>query len=100
MLRITSIEEQKRIRVVVEGQLVAPWTTELSPACEKALAELHGRELVVELKHLTAICQEGENILLDLMNRGVKIFASGVFAKEVLRQFARMRRTNIQEATR
>jgi hypothetical protein len=100
MLKITSIEEQKRLRVVVEGQLVAPWTTELSPACEKALADLHGRELVVELKHLTAICQEGENILLDLTNRGVKIIASGVFAKEVLKQFARRPRTNVQEATR
>ena len=100
MLKITTIEEQKRIRVVVEGRLVAPWTTELSSACEKALADLHGRELVVELKHLIAISQEGENILLDLMNKGAKLCGSGVFAKQVLKQFARRPRTNIQEATR
>jgi hypothetical protein len=100
MLKITSIEGQKRNRVVVEGRLVVPWTTELRSACEKAHADLHGRELVVELKHLTAISQEGENILLDFMNRGVKVCASGVFAKQILKQLTRRPSTNIQEATR
>jgi hypothetical protein len=100
MLKITSVEEQKRIRVVVEGGLVVPWTTELMSACEEAQADLHGRELVVELKHLSTISQEGENILLDLMNRGIKICGSGVFAKQVLKEFARRPQTNVQEATR
>ena len=100
MLKITSIEGRKRNRVVVEGRLVVPWTTELTSACEKAQAELHDRVLVVELKHLIAISQEGENILLDLMNRGVKICASGVFAKQILKQLARRPCTDIQEATR
>jgi hypothetical protein len=100
MLKITSIEGQKRIRVVVEGDLVVPWTTELMSACEKAQADLHGRELVVELKHLITISQEGENILLDLINRGIKICGSGVFAKQILKEFARRPHTNVQEATR
>jgi anti-anti-sigma regulatory factor len=100
MLKITSIEGQKRNRVVVEGRLDAPWTTELRRACEKAQADLHGRELVVQLKHLTAISQEGENILLDLMKGGVKICGSGVFAKQILKQLTRRPDPNIQEATR
>ena len=100
MLKITSIEGQKRNRVVVEGRLVVPWTIELRSACEKAQADLHGRELVVELKHLITISQEGENILLELMNRGVKICGSGVFAKQIVKQLARRPHTTIQEATR
>lgn len=40
-----------------------PWKTELSRACEKARANHHGRELIVQLKHLTAISQEGENMM-------------------------------------
>jgi hypothetical protein len=100
MLKITSVERHKRIRVVVEGHLIAPWTTELMSACEKAQADLHGRELVLELKHLTSISQEGENILLHLMNGGIKICGSGVFAKQVLKQFARRPRTDVPEATR
>jgi hypothetical protein len=100
VLKITSIEGQNRNRVVVEGRLVVPWTTELRSACETAQADLHGRELVVELKHLTAISQEGENILLDLMNRGVKVCGSGVFAKQILKQLTRRPHTNIQEAPR
>lgn len=100
MLKITNIEGQKRIRVVVEGQLAAPWTTELKLACEKAQADLDGRALILELKHLTAISQEGENILLGFMNRGVKVSGSGVFAKQILKQLARSPHTNIQDATR
>jgi hypothetical protein len=54
----------------------------------------------VQLKHLTAISQEGEDILLDLMKGGVKICGSGVFAKQILKQLTRRPDPNIQEATR
>jgi anti-anti-sigma regulatory factor len=63
MLKITSIEGQKRNRVVVEGRLDAPLENRAESACEKAQANLHGRELIVQLKHLTAISQEGENMM-------------------------------------
>jgi hypothetical protein len=99
ILKITNIEGQKQFRVVVEGRLVAPWTRELRPACEKAWEELHGRELIVELKHLVAISQEAENILVDLMNRGVKVCGSGVFTKQILKHLARRARTNSRDAT-
>ena len=45
-------------------------------------------ELVNDLKNLTAISQETEDVLLDLMNERVK-FRCGVFAKHVLIQLAR-----------
>ena len=99
IFKITNVDGPKQFRIVVEGRLVAPWTTELRPACEKAWAELHGRELVVELKHLIAISQEAENILVDLMNRGVTVCGSGVFTKEILKYLARRARANIQDAT-
>jgi hypothetical protein len=40
---------------------------ELRSAFEGARADLQGRELVVEMKHITTISQEGENVLLQLM---------------------------------
>jgi hypothetical protein len=35
-----------------------------------------------------------------LMNRGVKVCGSGVFAKQILKQLTHRPHTNIQEATR
>ena len=87
MLRISVVESPVRCRLVVEGKLIAPWAAELATACEKARADLHGRELVVDLRSLTAIDSEGESVLLQLMSEKVK-FRRGVFMKEVLRRLA------------
>jgi hypothetical protein len=42
---------------------------------------------VIDLKNLTAIGQQGEDMLLELMNERVT-FRCGVFTKHVLRQLA------------
>ena len=87
LLKISFVESPRRRRLIVEGKLVAPWVTEFTTAYEKAKADLHGRELVVDLKNVTAINPEGESVLLQLMSEKVK-FQCGVFMKEVLRQLA------------
>ena len=89
MLKISIVENRSQIRLVLEGKVVAPWAGELRPACEKARANLGDRELVVEVKNLTAINQAGENILLELMKEGVRFHGSGVFTKHMLKQLAR-----------
>jgi hypothetical protein len=85
MLRISVVESTRHCRLVVEGKLIAPWTAELATACEKAKADLHGRELILDLRSLTTISAEGEKVLLQLMNEKVK-FRCGIFMKEVLRR--------------
>ena len=87
MLRISVVDSPRRCRLVLEGKLIAPWTAEFATACEKARADLHGRELIVDLRSLTAIGAEGESVLLQLMSEKVK-FRCGVFTKEVLRRLA------------
>ena len=64
---------------------------EFAAACEKAMADLHGRELLVDLKNLTAISPKGESALLQLMRKNVK-FQCGIFMKELLKQLARKSR--------
>lgn len=100
IFKITNVEGPKQFRIVVEGRLVPPWTTELRIACDEARSYLHGRELVVELKHVMAISREGENTLLDLMNRGATVCGSGLFTKHILKQLARRARTTDQKETR
>jgi hypothetical protein len=100
MLKISVVEARNQRRLLVEGRLIAPWSAELVSACDNAREGLDGRELLVELVNLTAINQEGENVLLALMNEKVKFRGCGVFTKQVLRQLARRARKSIQESER
>ena len=91
MLKITVVEEQRRRRVIVEGKLIAPWAAELTSAWQTARTDLQERELIVDLRGLTAISPEGEAVLLQLMREKAK-FLCGVYLKEVLKQLARKTR--------
>jgi len=94
MLKISIVDTQKQRRLIVEGALIAAWAAELTNACERSKAALNGRELLIELKDLTAINEEGQMVLLALMNEGVKIRYRGLFAKHVLTELARQRHTD------
>jgi len=96
-MRISTVEARNERRLVLEGKLIAPWTTELKSAYEEARENLQGRELVVDLKNVTNIDQEGENLLAALMNEGIKFRSCGVFTKQVLRQVARRARSRSQK---
>jgi hypothetical protein len=97
MLKISILDTPNYRRLVIEGKLIAPWASELTSVWRQAAADLNGRELVVDLKGLTAITEDGENVLLELMKEGVRFRSSGVFTKQVLKRLARKIRTNAQE---
>ena len=94
MLKISVVESRKQRRLVVEGRLVAPWSDELKATCQTARSGLDGRELAIDLKNVTTISQEGENLLLELMKQGVKFRGCGVYTNELLKQVARRSRRN------
>lgn len=89
MLKISTIEGKDERRLVVEGKLVGPWAAELKSVCEETRHDLRGRGLIIDMRHLTAISQEGENVLFELIQKGVKFRCRGVFTKHVLKQVAR-----------
>jgi hypothetical protein len=93
MLKISLVNGQRQRRLIVEGTLVAPWDSELAIACEKARADLDGRELIVDLRSLTGIGPEGESVLLQLMKNKIKL-QCGVFVRELLRQLVRSTQLN------
>jgi hypothetical protein len=88
MLKITVVEGSRRRRLIVEGKLIAPWTAELASAYQTARTDLQDRDLIVDLRSLTAISPEGEAVLLELMREKAK-FLCGVYMREVVRQLAR-----------
>lgn len=97
MLKITILDTPEQRRLVLEGKLIAPWAGELRTECREAAEELGGRELMIELKNVTRISEDGENVLLDLMKEGVRFRASGVFTKHIMKRLARKIRRNDQE---
>ena len=97
MLKISIIEGATERRLIVEGRLVGPWVAELKSACENA-ADLFDRKLVIDMRDLTAISQEGENVLLELIQNGVIFRCRGVFTKHVLKQVARRANGNPAKA--
>jgi hypothetical protein len=96
MLKISLVDNARRRRVIVEGKLIAPWAAELRSACEKARADLRGRELVVEMKHISTISQEGESLILELINGGLRFRCHGVFTKHVVKELARRASRNLR----
>jgi len=99
MLKISITDTDQRHRLIVEGKLIAPWAAELRKVCQRPKADLQGGELLIELKDLTVISQEGENVLLELMDEGIRLRGYGVFTKHILRELAKRRHMTSPEAT-
>jgi hypothetical protein len=100
MLRISVIDNRTERRLVLEGKLIAPWVAELRTAWRAANGEIEDRALVVELKDVCVISQEGENALFELMNAGAKFRCSGVLTKHVIQELRRRRKRDSTKAVR
>jgi anti-anti-sigma regulatory factor len=100
MLKITILDTPDRRRLVLEGKLIAPWAAELTKECREAAADLRGRELVIELRNVTSISEDGKNVLLDLMKAGVRFRSSGVFTRHIMKRLAHKIRRNTKESER
>jgi anti-anti-sigma regulatory factor len=70
MFRISVIDGRAQRRMVLEGRLAVRSVPELKAALKAAKQGLDGRELVVDLKNLVAIDEEGKKTILDVMNDG------------------------------
>jgi hypothetical protein len=88
MLKISTINGTNHRRLVLEGKLIGPWAAELRFACEVAKTDLPAGGLLIDMKSVTAISQEGESVLLELMKSGIKFRCRGVFTRHVMKQIA------------
>lgn len=89
MLKISVIDTRAQRRLVLEGKLIAPWTSELESAWKGAGEDLRGRRLVIDLTNVTVIGADGENTLFELMRNGARFSCGGILTKHVLRRLAR-----------
>ena len=95
MLKISTLDTPSKRQLLIEGKLVGPWATELARVWRQATADLNGRALIIDVKGLTTITEDGENVLLELMKEGASFRSSGVFTKQILKQMARKVRQDV-----
>ena len=95
MLKISILDTPSQCRLMIEGKLIGPWAAELARVWRQATADPNGRALIIDVKGLTAISEDGENVVLDLMKEGASFRSSGVFTKQVLKRMARTIRRDL-----
>ncbi len=82
MFKISIVESRGQRRLILEGKLVSPWTSEVEKAWENAREGLQGRESIVDLTNVTLISSDGEKTLVELMTHGARFYCSGVLIKQ------------------
>jgi hypothetical protein len=92
MLKITAMTSGKQRRLVLEGRLVDPWVTELKKSWTDLQLQCQPGQIEVDLKDVTAISQQGENLLFQMMSEGATFnCCRGVLTRHVVKQLERRR---------
>jgi hypothetical protein len=85
MLKITEVEDETRITLVLEGKLADPWL----PEFERTWADAKRggwSKVIVNMKDVIAISDRAHALLNDMAREGVKfICPRGVFTKHVVK---------------
>jgi len=92
MFRMSIVEAHGQRRLVLEGRLTPPWTTEVENAWKTASEQFQGQKLVIDLRDVTFIGPDGEDTLFRLMSNGARFSCGDVLTKHVLKQLARRHR--------
>jgi outer membrane PBP1 activator LpoA protein len=89
MLKVTIVETRNQRRIILEGTLIQPWTTELKKTWAAASdTSPQARQLIVDLNNVTTISKDGEDVLSQLMQDGAKFSCVGVLTKFLVKQLA------------
>jgi hypothetical protein len=100
MLKISVIDRRTECRLVLEGKLIAPWVSELRTAWRTANGQIGRSAVVIDLRNVTVVSQEGESALLELMSEGAKFRCSGVLTKHLIQELARRHKRNSSKRAR
>ena len=83
MLRITIYDRPQETSFLVEGRLVGQWVKALERCWEIVLAAEPSKAVLVTLS-LTALEDEGRNLLTRMRRQGVKLESAGVLMQAII----------------
>jgi anti-anti-sigma regulatory factor len=85
MLRITTVESPTEQKLILEGRIAEPWSSDLSSHWEEARRAHPERKFVVDMKGVTRIDAGCERALATMKSQGAQFLASGVRMKQLLK---------------
>jgi hypothetical protein len=94
MLRITKIESPTEQKLILEGRLAEPWSSDLRSHWEESRRGHPGRKFIVDVKGVTRIDAGGERALATMKSQGAEFLASGVRMKQLLKDLGSKRTTS------
>ena len=89
MLKITTVRTNRQCRIVVEGELVSSGVGVLKREWDEARVSAGCLTLLVDLRNVIMIGQEGKDVLIEMMSEGARFICGGVHNRHVLQQLAR-----------
>ena len=89
MLKITTVKTNRQCRIVVEGELVSSGVGVLKREWDEARVSAGCLTLIVDLRNVIVIGQEGKDVLIEMMSEGARFICGGVHNRHVLQQLAR-----------
>lgn len=91
MLRVTTVKTNRRLRLILRGTLASPWVERLIEEWDDVRASTRCLAIVVDLRGVTLISQEGKEILLRMMRDGARFICRRVLNRHVLQRSTRKR---------
>ena len=76
MLRITIHDRSRELRMKLEGKLSGPWVQELRQCWRTASSTTAGRAISVDLGDVDFVDADGQTLLADMREQGVRLDAA------------------------
>ncbi len=88
MLKITSERVSGSARLILEGRLTGPWTTEVDRAWQSLMQTGPG-SVVVDLTGVTFVGEDGKLLLKQMREEGAQLIAAGCCIGHLVREIIR-----------
>ena len=89
MLKITLHDSSHELRFKLEGRLAGPWVAELRQCWRTAASTTAGRRTVVDLDEVDFVCPDGESLLQEMHQEGVRLIAATPLPRAIVDQIRR-----------
>jgi ABC-type transporter Mla MlaB component len=84
MLRITTNENPQVLVLLLEGRLEGPWVSVLADCWSRAVRQLYGRKICVDLNGVTFVDAAGKARLAELYQQGAELVGEDLETKAIV----------------
>ena len=89
MLRITAVEDDRRVTLMLEGRIVFDWVETLHRECEEHLSR--SREVVLDFAGVSFVDCDAVVLLDRLSRRGISLTRCSPFLEELIHEQCKRR---------